>query len=156
MGHPSAFAQDAAVNGDPEEGLRRPGFPPRRNGDDNAPGLADEGLPPDHRRDSLSAARPPEAPANLHLAGPRPRPALPFAAEVPGFLGMLAGRQAALGARRFGDPDQAGRVPPRLSHAAALARSLSSAAPGSGGGRQYWPAITRSTSGALGLQPALR
>jgi len=40
-------------------------FPPRRNGDDNEPGLADEGLPPDHRRDSLSAARPPEAPAEL-------------------------------------------------------------------------------------------
>src|SRR5271166_1252603 len=119
----------------PGGGLRRAGFPPRRNGDDNEPGLADEGLPPDHRRDSLSAARPPEAPANLHLAGPRPRPALPGAAEVPGFLGNLAGRQAALGARRFGDPDQAGRVPPRLSHAAALAGALSSAAPGSGGAR---------------------
>src|SRR5271166_3243774 len=112
---------------------------PRLNGDDNEPRLADEGLPPDHRRDPLSAARPSEAPADLHLAGPRPRPALSGAAEVPGFLGKLAGRQAALGARRLGDPDQAGRVPPRRAHAAALAGSLSPAAPGSGGAPQYRP-----------------
>src|SRR5271166_5186676 len=95
---------------------------PRLNGDDNEPRLADEGLPPDHRRDPLSAARPSEAPADLHLAGPRPRPALSGAAAIPGFLGKLAGRQAALGARRVGDADQAGRVAPRVDDAAALGR----------------------------------
>src|SRR5271166_3573560 len=43
--------------------------PPRRNGDDDEPRLADEGLPPDDGRDPVSAARPSEAPADLHLAG---------------------------------------------------------------------------------------
>src|SRR5258708_5910445 len=70
-------------------------------------GFATAQLPPDHRRDPLSPARPPGPAAELCVARPRPRPRLSGAAQVPRFLDAQSRRQASLGADRSHRTDQA-------------------------------------------------
>src|SRR5688572_29287079 len=95
------------------------------------------GLRVDDGDDPLPAAGPPEAAADVRLAGIRSGAEVSGAAQVPGLLGPRARRAAALRNGGAFTPDQAGRVPgggrcpdAALKRAAAAARASRIGLPG--------------------------
>src|SRR5208337_1787250 len=69
------------------------------------------GVRADDREHSLSHARPPGHPADLHLAATRPASAFSRAEKVPRFLDARTRRPPPLRHRRPRPPDQAGGIP---------------------------------------------